>query len=90
MTEIPVKAIETFGATGGILGLVVLLLVGFMVWYIHTSRKYHATENAALAEERKEWRSSLDRNTEAFHELSRSLGARPCLRSADSRTRSTD
>lgn len=101
MTEIPTKAIDSFGATGGILGLIVLLLVSFIVWYIHSSRKYHAEKEAkeaserlardqAFAAERREWREALDRNTAGYHELTKALVTKPCLRSSDARTRETD
>ena len=89
MTEIPAKAIESFGATGGILGLIILLLVGFMVWYIHSSRKYHSMENKERRKERETWRETVDKNTAAFHALEKALITKPCLRPPDARTRDT-
>lgn len=90
MTEIPVKAIDSFSATGGILGLIILLLVGFLIWYIHSSRKYHSAENKASVNERREWRDTVDKNTAAFHALEKALITKPCLRSPDTKTRETD
>lgn len=90
MADIPAKAIDSFGATGGILGLVILGLLAFMVWYIHSSHKHRSTENAALAVERKEWREAIEKNTAAFHSLEKALNTKPCLRPPDARTRVTD
>lgn len=101
MTDISVKAIDSFGANGGILGLIVLLLVSFLVWYIHSSRKHHAVKDEkdaaerlardqSFAAERREWREALDRNTAGFNELTRALITKPCLRPPEARTRETD
>lgn len=90
MTDIPVKAIDAFGTTGGILGLVILGLLGFMAWFIHTNRKHEAVQSATLMAERREWREAIEKNTAAFHSLEKALNTKPCLRPTDARTRVTD
>lgn len=101
MPELPSKAIDAFGSAGGLWGLVILLLIGFMIWYISTSRKHHTAKDILeskervskeeiLATERKEWRATIDRNSDAFHELAQVLQTKPCARPTDARTRSSD
>ena len=101
MTELPGDIVKQASEQGGILGLLIVVILGFMVWYIHSSRKYHAVkereeakdraeQNAILAEERKEWREAIERNTAAFHNLEKALQSKPCLRPRTTRTRETD
>ena len=53
MTEIPVKAIDSFGLLGGLGGLTTLLMAGIFIWYIKTSRKHAAEKDAEAAKERR-------------------------------------
>ena len=95
------EIIREAGEKGGILGMLIFGVIAFMAWYIYSSRKYHAEKEAReaqernvrekmAAEERKEWRETLERNTAAFHGIEKALQTAPCFRPSTARTRVTD
>lgn len=101
MPDIAGQTLEHASREGGWYGVLTVIILAFMAWYIHSSRKYHAAKereeardresrDKILAEERREWREAIERNTAAFHGLEKALHTKPCLRPTAARTRETD